>query len=228
MRWALLILFFLLFRRDWRSRYALLRLSLGVLGKAQQESRTIVSAGLATVHPPDAPLNAFPARNLGYISNDKAVARHILLHQRVFWSKLPHSLIQQKPLKRVALPLLLYRSWFRRRERVLRCYSNTQSIVAVLQLCTHTILTYNLFVGVTIGATNLRISFQFVNNKVLIQCWFSGKITSILQSKKIVLLYSNSKKCLQNRAICEKVITFVITYYAESVSLFSQMECRKF
>ena len=59
----------------------------------------IASVGLATTHPLDASLNAFPARSLGYKSNDKAVARHILLHQRVFWSELPYSLIQQKPLK---------------------------------------------------------------------------------------------------------------------------------
>ena len=58
---------------------------------------SVIPAGLATTRY-RAPLNAFPARNLGYISNDKAVARRVLLHQRVFWSELQYSLIQQKPL----------------------------------------------------------------------------------------------------------------------------------
>ena len=48
----------------------------------------------------------------------------------------------------------------------------------------HTILTYNLSVGVTISTTNLHISFQSANNIVLFQSCISEKIGGTLHHKK--------------------------------------------
>lgn len=92
----------------------------------------------------DALLNSFPARNLGYKSNDRAVARHILLHHRVFVSELPYSLIQQKPLILSGFIIALISLVIPAVEEVVLVYLKHSKRCAIFAVCAHITLTDEL------------------------------------------------------------------------------------
>lgn len=74
-----------------------------------------------------------------------------------------------------------------------------------------------VFLGVY--PSNLQIT-KFCFNLVFLE-----RLTELCHTKFVLFnnfILSNSKKCLRICIICEKVVIFATTYYAESVSLFSQ------